>query len=69
MDRQLLTEVETPLQARGRISQVLVCMREGFETVGLPLRAGKGSALHQHLQCLITTYAEQQGCCVKVNTA
>jgi hypothetical protein len=69
MDKQLLTEVESPLQARDRISKVLVCIREGFETVGLPLRAGKGSALHQHLQRLIATYAEQQGCCVKVDTA
>lgn len=61
IEQGLLTEVEVSLQAKGRASKLLAVTRDGVEAVGLPPRAGKGGALHQHLQRLIAGAAEQQG--------
>jgi hypothetical protein len=61
LKRELLTEMEVPLRSRGRASKLLVLTREGREVVGLPPLSGKGGALHQHIQRLVASYAEQQG--------
>jgi hypothetical protein len=57
----LMIEVEVPLHSRGRNSKLLVLTSQGLDAVHLPMRAGKGGALHQQLQRVIATYAEHQG--------
>lgn len=59
VDAGLMIEVEVPLHAKGRNSKLLVLTAKGLEAVGLPVRAGKGGALHQHLQRVIAMKAEQ----------
>ena len=57
----LMIEVEVPLHAKGRNSKLLVLTAKGLDAVNLPMRAGKGGALHQHLQRVIATHSEQYG--------
>lgn len=57
----LMIEVEVPLHAKGRNSKLLVLISKGLDAVHLPMRAGKGGALHQYLQRMIATHAIQQG--------